>query len=171
MLRREVALHLVQEERDLVEQALRRPGALYDDRARIATQPLFIATLERTAGVDDHGRERKGFARRHFVEQVVARHVRQREIEHHAVESALPESLQRLGAGRDRDDVYVLGLQKLNDALPLNRDVLDDEHVPEFLFESLLDLPNRLNQLLSLDGFEEVADCPHRKGLLCVLQT
>ena len=61
-------------------------------------------------------------------------------------------------------------MQKLNDALALGRDVLNHQHVPQFLLKPLLELLDRLDELLALDWFDGVAHCPHLESLLGVLQ-
>ena len=48
---------LMQEQRHLVEQPLRRFRALDDDRLGVAAQPLLIVGGEVAAGVDDDRRE------------------------------------------------------------------------------------------------------------------
>ena len=88
----QVGLDAVEEERRLVEQALRRAHVLDDDRLG---QPLELASLPSSsqvlAGVDDDRQRRAGRGcLLDLLDQLEARHVGQPEVEHHAVEVGRP---------------------------------------------------------------------------------
>ena len=80
----------------LVQQALGRLGALDDDRAGIAAQPLLVVCRKLASGVDDHRREGADVLLGHAPQQLVALHVGQLEVDDHAVELGFAQPRQGL---------------------------------------------------------------------------
>ena len=154
--RRELRLHLVQEQRHLVEQPLRRAGILDDDRPRVAAEALLLVARQRTARVHDDRRKRHLFLLRHLLEQLVAGRIRQIEIEDHAVEGRRGELAQRLVRGLDVGDLHIAVAEELADAFSLTRIILDDQHAADALRELDLEPLQGLDQLLALGGLQRI---------------
>ena len=135
---RQVGHHAMQEQRRLVEQTLRRFHALDDDAARHGVQPRVLLGRQFLAG-EHHDRnigERR--VAPHLVEHLEAGHVRQPQIEHHAIARILAQRGQRVAAGRGIDDLDVVVTEQRVDAHPLGGVVLDhQEPAPPRLGEVL----------------------------------
>ena len=138
---RQLRLDPVQEERRLVEQPLGRAGVLDDDRLRVALQLRLLAPRQLLARVDDHGQAARPLVGLHLLEQVEARHLRQLQVEHHAVERRLGvERGERLLGGADGDDLDVaVAADELDDRLPLRLVVVDDEQPADVAVDERLD--------------------------------
>jgi hypothetical protein len=105
------------------------------------------------------GQRREAFVGLHSLEQLEPLHVRQLEIEHHAVEWALLEFCQSLLARCDRRHLHVLAVaEKLDDRLSLGRLVVDDEQVLDAALEKGGDLLERIVQAALVNRFLEEGD-------------
>ncbi len=160
----------MQEQRDLVEQALRRARALDDDRARILQQRRLFIAGEVAAGVDDDRRERADVLAGHALEQLVTVHVRQLEVDDHAVEHRRAQVLERLFAELDRGDFHVLVLDQLRHARTLQRVVLDQQDAFDLLHQLGLQPAEYLLEVLAGGGFQCIAHRAHlQRGFLAIL--
>ena len=89
LIGRQLGLDLVQEQRDLVEQALRRARALDDDRARVLARAAAPRPRSASAPVYTMtGGNAYALVGGHLLEQIVARAVGEREVGDDAVERA-----------------------------------------------------------------------------------
>ncbi len=93
---RQRGFDLMQEQRHLIEQTLRRARILENDRLRETAQFLLIIRAQCAAGVDDDGRNRDILLFRHALEQFEAAEVRQGQIHDHAIECHAAQGLERL---------------------------------------------------------------------------
>src|SRR3569623_306723 len=116
-------------------------------------RPSNAVSRERAAGVDDHRREAVVVAARHLLEQLEPRAIRQREVEHHAVERPRGQLLE-CGSGRaGGEDLDVATGEQPRGALAEQRIVLADQHAAQLLGELGLELLDRVDQLLALAWF------------------
>ena len=106
----------MEEQRGLVQQPLGRAGVLDDDRLGEALQLRLFASRQLLARVDDHRDRRVPLVLLQPLEQVEARHLRELEVEHHAVEALALERLERFLARANRGHVdIVAGTHELDD--------------------------------------------------------
>ena len=159
----------MEEERDFVQQPLRRAGVLDDDRLREAPEPLLLVARQRSAGVDDDGREGHVVLPGHRFEQLEAAQVRQVQIQDHAVEGRRLQLLERLAGVLHVRNLDVRAFEQLANALALPVVVFNDEHAPEALRELRFELLKRGDQLFPLDGFQGVPDRAALERLLRVV--
>jgi hypothetical protein len=124
-----------------LEQMLQRTDIpLHDDRTGHAPQELFVVRFKFQASVHDH----RVFPQAEFLfqrfEDLDAGHVRQIQIEHHAVEVPAFQGGQRLFARGDcRDSGVGIG-QQFDDAVALNIIVFDDEQFAHWPLDKRRDL-------------------------------
>ena len=106
------------------------------------------------------GRWRVALLALHLLEQLEAGHLRQPEVEHHAVERRLlVERRERLLGRADGDDLDVaVAADQLDDRLPLRLVVLDDEQAPDVALDEGLDPAERLVERLVRRRLLEVGD-------------
>ena len=111
----------MQEQRRLVEQALGRFDALHHDAAGHGVQLRILLRRQLAAGEhhDRHVRQRLVVA--DPLQHLEARHVRQPQIEHHAVRRLVAQRRDRLAAGFRRDDVDVVVAEQFGDATAARR--------------------------------------------------
>ncbi|MCY1368976.1 hypothetical protein D9M69_559900 [compost metagenome] len=76
----------MQKKRHLIQQPLRRACALDDDRTRILAQFGLFIPGQVAPGIDDDGRKGTDVFGGHALEQVIAEHVGQLEVDDHAIE-------------------------------------------------------------------------------------
>ena len=93
---RQIGDHAVEEERGLVQQPLGRLDVLEDDALGHRLELRLLVGGELLAGEDDHGHVGERGLGMQFLEQLEAGHVRQAQVEHHAVEGPVEQRLQRL---------------------------------------------------------------------------
>jgi hypothetical protein len=121
----------VQEQRDFVQQPFRGTGALDDDRARILLQLGFLGAREAASRIDDYRREGGDLLAAHALQQFPALHVRQLQVDDHAVENVRVQQLERFFAAGHGLDIDVLIGDQLHHAFALavivfhQQDVLD----------------------------------------------
>ena len=103
----------MQEERGLIEQPLGRFDALHDDAARHGVQLGVL--LRRQLAPGEHDDRNVGEARivADLFQHLEPAHVRQPEIEDHAVAAAALQDAERLRAALGGDDVDVLVAEQL----------------------------------------------------------
>ncbi len=106
----------VQEERGLVQQALGGFDALDHDAARHGVELRVLLGGELAASEDHHRYVGHDVLAGDLLQQVEAGDVGQAQVQHDAIDPALPQRLQRRGAAIDRDDVDVVMAQELGDA-------------------------------------------------------
>ena len=139
---------------DLFQQLLAAVGILNDHPAGGLLELGLGPAAEVQAGVDDdrsRTRQRVGLGR---LDERGAGHVRQAEVEDHAVEGLLLERVQALGSGTHRCDLQA-GLRELaHDLLALDGLVLDHQQAPHVPLTTL-DAGEQLAQLLLGDGLGE----------------
>ena len=146
----------MEEERRLVEQPLRRAGVLDDDRLGEALQLRLLALRELLRGVDDHGQVARRLLALHLLEEREAGHLRQPEVEDHAVERRLlVERRECLLGGADGDDLDVaVAAHELDDRPALRLVVVDDEQALDVSVDE------------RLDPAEHLVECLERRRLL-----
>ncbi len=157
-LHRQRRFDLVKEQRHLVEQPLRRPRVLDDDRLREAAELLLLVASQRAPGVDDDGWKRHLVLLGHLLEQLVAAQIGQVQVHHHAVERRRLQRGQRLGRGLDAGDLDVVAPEEMLDALALPAIVFDDEQPAGALRQPGLEPLEDFDELFALDRLERVAD-------------
>ena len=121
----------MQEQRGLVEQALRRFDALDDDAARHRVQLRVLLRRQLLAGEDDDRqiRQRRIVADR--LEHVEAGHVRQPQIEHDAVDLLLAQRMRAPRAPVPAVTMSMSSWPSSSEMLELlGRVVLDDQQAP-----------------------------------------
>ena len=166
---RQGGLHLVQKQRDLVQQPLGRARVLDDDRLGKAPQPLLFVARERAAGVDDDWWKSDFLVLGHLLQQLVAAHVGQAQVHHHAVEGGAAQQLQRMPGGFGANDLHLAAAQQRAHAFALVLVVLHHQHAPQYLRELGLQALQRLHQFLALDRLERIANGAALQRLLCIV--
>ncbi len=160
----------MQEQRDLIEQPLRRPGAFDDDRTRILHQRRFFVAGQIASGIDDDGRERTDIFTGHAFEQLMAVHVREFEVDDHAVEDRGTQQLEGLLAELHRGDLDIGVLDQPRDALALTGVVFDQQDTFDLLRQLLLEAAEHGLEVFTRRRFGRVADGAHlHRGFLSIL--
>ena len=98
----------MQEQRRLVEQALRQFDALDHDAARHGVELRVLLRRQLAAGEHDDRQFASVVVVADALQHLEARHVGQPQVEHDAVGRHLAQRRERLAAGVDGDDVDVV---------------------------------------------------------------
>ena len=122
--------HAVQEQRRLIEQSLRRLHPLETmllalRRSSLCSASVSSRPVNTTIGISLHSA-----VQLHPIEQLEAGHVGQAQIEHDAVETALPSSSSASAPVPAERDCDVVVIEQLADAQLFRRIVLDHQQLP-----------------------------------------
>ncbi len=154
----------MQKECHFVQQALRRARALDDDRARVFAQLGFFIAGQVAPGVDDHRRERADVLGGHALEQLVAEHVRQLEVDDHAVVDVGAQQVQgRLGEA-DVGDLDVIVADQAGNAVALQVVVFHQQHTLDLLGQLGFQAREHVLELFTGGGLHRVTDGAHVHG-------
>ncbi|MND85011.1 hypothetical protein D3C80_769180 [compost metagenome] len=162
----QLRLDLVQEQRHFVEQALRRAGALDDDRARVLEQVGFFFAGQVAPGIHDHRREGADVLGGHALEQLVAEHVRQLEVDDHAVVDVLAQQRQGVLGHGHGGDLDIVVADQAGNAFALQVVVFHQQDVLELLGQLGLQAGEHFLELFAAGGLDRVADGAHVHGSL-----
>ena len=166
--RRQIRYHAVQEQRSLVEQALRRFHSLHHHAASQRMQACILIRRKLLAGEDDHRQlaQCRGIAQ--VFEDLKARHVRQLQIEHHAVELLFIQRAQRFLPARNDRDVDVVVTEQLADAQLLAGVVFHDQQPLAPRSRVILDPSQRSFDFLRRRRLGDEGKRPPRQTMLTV---
>ena len=166
LFRRQVGDDAVEEEGGLVQQPLGGLDIFEDDALGHRLELRLLLGGQILAGEDDHGHVRQGRLGVHFLQQLEASHVGQPQVEHHAVEGLVEHRLQRLVAGGDGHHLDVFIAEQLDDGLPLDVVVLDDQQPLGARGGEVLDAVERRFQALGGGRLDEVGEGAVREAVL-----
>ncbi len=122
------------------------------------------------ARIDDDRREAVAGVAAESLQKGEARGVRQRQVQHHAVEGLGLELLQTLCGGADADRFDVAGTQQAADCVALDQIVLHDQDAPDGAGQLFFQVAQDLGEVLALHRLDQIADGAQRKrGLAVVL--
>ena len=124
---RKIGDHAMQEQRGLVQQPLWRLDVLQDDALRHRLKLQLFVDAQIFAGEDDDRDLRERRVRMQSLKKLEAGHVRQPQIEHHAIEGLFLHCFQRFASASGRDEFDVLVIEQFHDRLPLDVVVFDDQ--------------------------------------------
>ena len=128
LFRGQIGDDAVQEERGLVQQALRRFDILDDDAAGEHVQAGIFLRGKILAGEDDDRQLISGSrSLLKLLQKLESGHVGQPQVEHHAVVALLLDRGQRFAAGGDNVDIDVVVAQQRPDTELLRRIIFDDQ--------------------------------------------
>ena len=96
-----------------------------DVSVRESLQLLLLVPRQRASRVHDDWRERHVFLAGNLFEQLVATKIGQLQVHHHAVVGRRFELLERFAGGANRRDLHLVAAEKLPDAVPLTRIVVE----------------------------------------------
>ena len=158
LLLRQVLLDAVQEERRLVEQAIGRLHVLDDDRLRDAPQLRLLPFAQCLSCVHDDRQLAETLALPQLLQQLEAAHVREAQVEHHAVVWFLFDRVERLLACRDGGHVNIVVADQLHDARALDVVVFDDEQVFDAPLDERADARERAFERIPRHGLRQVRE-------------
>ncbi len=127
LLARQVGEDAMQKQRGLVEEPLRRFDALHHHAARQRMQLRVLLCWEFAARKHDNGNVSQLVILADVVEDLEPWHIRQPQVEHHAVAGVLAHGGQRRLAGIGNHDFQIVVAEKFGDAQLLRRVVFNDE--------------------------------------------
>ena len=162
-------LQPVQEQRRLVEQPFVGAFGLEDDAVGVLAQPRFLVAGQVLAGVDHHRHRLVGVVAVQPLEQFEAAHVRQGQVQNHAVVDGFTEGFQRRLAAGDGGDLHALLVEQLADAFMLDGAVLHHQQAPHIGLDGGLDLGEGAEHLLLADRLGEEVDGAQIERLLALV--
>jgi hypothetical protein len=130
----------VEEQRGLVEEAIRRADVFDDDGVGDPLELGLLFPRQLAAGVDHHRDVGHPELVLHPIDELEAGHVGQSEVQDHAVEAPLRQDLQGLFTRADGHDLDVVIADQLHDGVPLLLVVLDHQERLVLPLQEALDL-------------------------------
>src|SRR5947209_5736576 len=134
----------MQEQRGLIEQSLRGLDALHHDTAGQRMQARILFRGEFFTSKDHHWQVLYLGIVAEAFEDVEASHIRQAQVENHAIERILAHELQSFRAGRGYNDVNIVVAQQLPNGELLCRIVFYDQQSLATGSRIILDAQERL---------------------------
>src|SRR5579862_4556702 len=163
---REPADDAVQEQRGLVEQALRRLYAFDNDALCHGSQLRGFVVGEFLAGEDDDRYLAQYRLALDLREQIESRDVGQTEIQDDTIERLPAQKVQRFVAGAGGGDLDVLVCQKLDDAHLLDLVVFHDQQATDTPGDEALDALEGAFQIVGGQRFAQIGEGPAFEAVL-----
>ena len=159
----------VQEQGRLIKQPFVGALGLENNTVGVLAQPRFLVAGQVLAGIDHHRHRLVVIVAVQALQQLEAAHVRQCQIQDHAIIDGVTEGFEcRLAAG-DGGDLNALLVEQLADAFMLDSAVLHHQQAPHIGLDGGFDLGEGAEHLLLADRLGEEVDGAQIERLLALV--